>query len=233
VPRDLDAAADEKGERYTALIDEAMVPAVMAQGVAQFQDVTVEEGYFTPAQGLRLMQRSHDVGLPVRVHADAWAASRGWETAVAGGAVSAEHLTYTPDEEITRVGRTDTIAVLLPIAELIYMTSRRANARLFIEQEVPVAIATDFCSSIHATSLLNTIAAAAPWFRMTPAEVVVGATLNAAYSLRLQSNCGSLDPGKRGDVLILDCVHPDEVCLAVGAPLLQQVVIEGRVVVGS
>ena len=147
------------------------------------------------------MRRSHELGLPVRVHADAWASSQGWRTAVDGGAVSAEHLTYTSADEIREVGRTDTVAVLLPMAELIYMTSRRADARLFIEHEVPVAIATDFCSSIHATSLLNTVATAAPWFRMTPAEVIVGATLNAAYSLGLQSSCGSLDVGKRGDLL--------------------------------
>ena len=77
----------------------------------------------------------------------------GWETAVSGGALSAEHLTYTPDEEIRAVGETDTVAVLLPQAELVYMTDRRANARLFIDTGVPVAIATDYCSSIHATSL--------------------------------------------------------------------------------
>jgi imidazolonepropionase len=92
-------------------------------------------------------------------------------------------------------------------------------------------VATDFCSSIHATSLLNTIATAAPWFRMTPAEVIVAATLNASYSLGLQAFCGSLDVGKRGDLLILDCEHPDEICLAVGAPLLDTVVIAGEVVV--
>ncbi len=118
------------------------------------------------------------------------------------------------------------------MAELIYMTSRRADARAFIEHDVPVAIATDYCSSIHATSLLNTMATAAPWFRMTPAEVIVGATLNAAYSLGRQSSCGSLDVGKRGDLLILDCEHPDEVCLAVGAPLLDTIVIAGQVVMG-
>ena len=119
------------------------------------------------------------------------------------------------------------------MAELIYMTSQRADARLFIEHEVPVAVATDFCSSIHATSLLNTVATAAPWFRMTPGEVIVGATLNAAYSLGRQSSCGSLDVGKRGDLLILDCPHPNEVCLAVGAPLLDTVVIAGEVAVGA
>ncbi len=229
VPSDL----GETAEHYTDLIDGEMLPAVLAQGVAEFQDVTVEDGLFTPDQALRLMRRSHQLGLPVRVHADAWAPSLGWRTAVEGGAVSAEHLTFTSAGEIRGVGRTDTVAVLLPMAELVYMTNQRANARLFIEHEVPVGIATDFCSSIHATSLLNTMATAAPWFRMTPGEVIVGATLNAAYSLGRQASCGSLDAGKRGDLVILDCVHPDELCLAVGAPLLDQVIIAGRVVHGA
>ncbi len=229
VPRDLIAdSAEQRGELYTSLIAEEMLPAVVAQGYAQFQDVTVEDGYFTPAQALRLMAASREVGLPVRVHADAWKTSQGWHTAVEGGAVSAEHLTYTPDEEIRLVGQTETVAVVLPMAELVYMTDRRANARLFIDQQVPVAIATDYCSSIHSTSLLNSLATAAPWFRLTPAEVIVGATLNAAYSLGRQNECGSLDVGKRGDVIIVDCVHPNEICLAVGAPVLDTVVIAGE-----
>ena len=103
-----------------------MLPAVLRQGIAQFQDVTVEDGLFTPAQALRLMAQSRAAGLAVRVHADAWKPSHGWETAVEGGAISAEHLTYTPDEEIRRVGATDTIAVVLPVAELIYMTDRKS-----------------------------------------------------------------------------------------------------------
>jgi imidazolonepropionase len=223
VPRDLTGGADA----YTDLIAAEMLPAVIRQGVAQFQDVTVEDGLFTSAQALRLMVESHAAGLPVRVHADAWKTSQGWQTAVEGGAISAEHLTYTPDEEINAVGATDTIAVLLPIAELIYMTDRRANARLFVDNNVPVAIATDYCSSIHATSLLATMGSAAPWFRLTPGEVLVGATLNAAYSLGLQHRCGSLDVGKRGDLLVLDCPHPNEIFLGVGAGMLHEVVIGG------
>ncbi len=233
VPRDLEGDADVRADRYTDLIDGPMLSAVAAQGIAEFQDVTVEQGYFTPDQALRLMRRSREVGLPVRVHADAWAPSRGWATAVEGAAVSAEHLTYTPADEIREVGRTDTIAVILPMAELVYMTSERAKARMLIDHDVPVAVATDFCSSIHATSLLNTVGTAAPWFRMTPGEVIVGATLNAAYSLGRQASCGSLDVGKRGDLIVLDCPHPDEICLAVGSPLLDQVVIGGQIVIGA
>lgn len=229
VPRDIGAGdgGPAAGEAYAELIAAEMLPAVVEQGIAQFHDVTVEDGLFTPAQARRLIRAGREAGLPPRVHADAWKPSQGWATAAGEHAVSAEHLTYTPDDEIRDVGSTRTVAVLLPVAELIYMTDRRAGARLFIDHDVPVAVATDYCSSIHATSLLQTMGLAAPWFRMTPAEVIVGATLNAAYSLGLQERCGSLDEGKRGDLIVLDCPHPNEMFLAPGAPLLTDVVIAG------
>jgi imidazolonepropionase len=168
--------------------------------------------------------------MPSRVHADGWAAADGWRVAVAGGAVAADHLTYTADEDILEVGRTDTIATLLPIAELVYLCDRRANARLLIQQGVPVAIATDYCSTIHSTSLVATIGFAVPWFGITPSEAVVGATLNAAYSLCLGHDRGSIDVGKRGDLTVIDCLHPNEIFLGVGSPLSATVIIDGRVV---
>jgi imidazolonepropionase len=224
VPAELDA------EAYTDQVL-AMLPRVMDQGIASFHDVTCERGLFTPAQATRLLQRSRELGIPTKVHADAWQSSEGWRTAVAGGAVSAEHLTYTPDGEIREVGATDTGAVLLPQAELVYMTERRANARLLVEQQVPVAIATDYCSSIHATSLPTTIGIAGPWFSLTPAETIVGATLNAAYALLLQHDRGSIDVGKRGDLTILAAEHPEELSLAVGQQIVADVIVAGERVV--
>lgn len=230
IPRDLDPASGDPGQVYTDLVAGPMTDAVLAQGLAQFQDVTVEDGLFTPQQALSIMERSHEAGLTTRVHADAWKPSLGWKTAVAGGAISAEHLTYTPDAEIDEVGTADTIAVLLPVAELIYMTDRRANANRFIANDVPIAISTDYCSSIHATSLLSTMTMAAPWFRITPAQAIVACTLNAAYSLGIADQCGSLDVGKRGDLLILDCPHPNELFLGLANEMLDSVVIGGDVV---
>jgi imidazolonepropionase len=221
--------ADMEAEAYTDDVL-AMLETVVAHGLADFHDVTCEAGLFTPAQALRMLQRSAELGILTRTHSDAWQSSRGWETAVAGGALSAEHLTYTPDDEIRAVGQTDTVAVLLPQAELVYMTDRRANARLFIDTGVPVAIATDYCSSIHATSLTGTVALGAPWFRITPGEAIVGATLNAAYALSAAGDRGSLDPGKRGDLTILSVDHPEELCLAAGQDVVSQVVIGGEVV---
>ncbi len=207
-----------------------MLDAVVGGRLCTFHDITCERGLFTPAQARVLFDRSRALGVPTRCHADAWAGSEGWGTAVAGGAISAEHLTYTPDDEIRAVGATDTIAVLLPQAELIYMTDRRASARTFIDVGVPVAVATDYCSSIHATSLPVTLGMAAPWFRMTPGEVIVGGTLNAAYALGLADDRGSLDLGKRGDLTLLSVNHPGELCLAVGQEVISDVIIGGEVV---
>ncbi|HWD73951.1 MAG TPA: imidazolonepropionase [Solirubrobacteraceae bacterium] len=219
--RDADGYTDEVLE---------MLPRVIDQGIARFHDITCERGLFTPAQAGRLFERSRAAGIPTKAHSDAWAASDGWRTAVAGEAVSAEHLTYTPDEEIHEVGRTDTIAVLLPQAELVYMTERRANARLLIEHEVPVALATDYCSSIHATSLASTLAIGSPWFRITPAEAIVAGTLNAAYALQCSADRGSIDVGKRGDLTVLAVDHPAELCLAVGQAVVSDVIIGGEIV---
>jgi len=77
VPRDLDGEFDERADHYTGLIEHDMLPAIASQGIAEFQDVTVEKGYFTPEQAMRLMHRSRQFRLPVRVHADAWTSSSG------------------------------------------------------------------------------------------------------------------------------------------------------------
>jgi imidazolonepropionase len=217
-------------EDHVRLVRDTMLPAVVEQGIAGFHDLSCEEGDFASSLAAELLEASRRLGMPTRVHADASSSSRGWRTAVEGGAVAADHLTYTPDEEIRAVGKTETIAVLLPVAEQFYLDRQRANARLFVEQGVPVAIATDYCSSFQATSLALSVALACSWFRLTPAEALVGATLNAAYALQRGRDRGSLDVHKRGDLTLLDCVHPNEIGVRIGAPLVRYVVSRGRVV---
>jgi imidazolonepropionase len=221
--------ADETdADAYMESVVSEMLPQVAADGLAEFADVSCDAGLFDPHLVAKLLERAAALGIPTRVHADGWAAAEGWQTAAHHGAVAADHLTFTPDDEIAEVGACETIATLLPLAELIYMTERRANARAFIDAGVPVAIATDYCSSLGSSSLATTIGIAAPWFAITPAEAIVGATLNAAYSLRLGSDRGSLDVGKRGDLTVLDVPHPNDVYLAAGRPLVAGVVIAGN-----
>lgn len=217
-------------EAWAREVRDEVLPAVMAQGIAEFHDLSCEVGDYPHPIAADLLANSRLRGVPTRVHADASSDSRGWRTAVEGGAVAADHLTYTPDEEIRAVGSAGTIAVLLPIAEQFYLDPRRANARLFIQEAVPVAIATDYCSSFQASSLLLAMAMACSWFRLTPAEAIVGATLNAAYVLKRNHDRGSLDLGKRGDLTVLACAHPDEIGVAIGAPLVRYVISQGRII---
>ena len=142
-------------EDFARSVADVMLPAVKEQGIAEFHDLTCEIGDFDPPQAAALMDISRHMGMPTRVHADASSHSFGWRTAVEGGAVSADHLTYTPEEEIRDVGAAETIAVLLPLAEQFYLDAAAANARCFIEEKVPVAIATDYCSSFQVTSLCD------------------------------------------------------------------------------
>ena len=217
-------------EEYAALVKRSMLGKVLAQGIAEFHDITCEYGDFSPEIAADLLAVSRQLEMPTRVHADASSHSLGWRTAVEGGAIAADHLTYTPDEEIRALGATKTIAVLLPLAEQFYLDQRKANARLFIETGVPVALATDYCSSFQATSLPLTMAMACSWLGMTPAEAVVAATLNAAYVLGRGSDRGSIDPGKRGDLTILQIGHPNEIGTRIGAPLVQHVISCGKII---
>jgi len=214
-------------EEYARLVASEMLPAVIEQGIAEFQDLSCEIGDFEAPAAAALLAESRRLGMRARVHADASSHSFGWRTAVGGGAIAADHLTYTPESEIRGVGPTETVAVLLPLAEQFYLDEKKALARLFIETGVPVAIATDYCSSFQATSLLLSASLACSWFRMSPAEALVGATLNAAYVLDRATDRGSLDIGKRGDITILDCAHPDEIGVRIGAPLVRAVFSQG------
>ncbi|WP_320169410.1 imidazolonepropionase [Maridesulfovibrio sp.] len=215
---------------FVESVKKEMLPAVAEQGIAESQDLSCENGDFSASQAKELIEISSSFGLPVHVHADASSDSRGWRTAVEGHALSADHLTYTPDEEIFSVGATDTVAVLLPVAEQFYLDERKANGRLFIRNNVPVAVATDYCSSFQATSLPLTIAAACSWFKFTPAEAIVGATLNAAYALGKNRDRGSLDVGKRGDITIFNCEHPNQLGTAIGAPIVDKSISRGNII---
>lgn len=217
-------------DAYVGQICDEMLPAVAEQGIAEFCDVTCEAGYFDRAQAMRVIERAAELGLPCRIHADAWLPSGGWALAAETRALTADHVTFATDDEIRATAGTDTIAVLLPAAELIYFSKQRANARLLIEQGVAVAIATDYCSSIPAHSLRSSIGLAAAWFEISPGACIVGATLNAAYSLNRADRLGSLDPGKQADVLILDCEHPFQFVWELGASLVRRIYKNGRLV---
>lgn len=225
VPRDgPDARA------YAREIIDRMLPAVADQGIARFCDVSCSPSTFPAEVAGPILDRAAELGLRGRVHTDGGVSCGGWNFATAHQAVSADHLTFTPDEEISAVGPTNTIAALIPAAELYYRTSRRANARCFIENGVAVAITSDFCSSIHCAALYPLLALAAAWYCLTPEELIAAVTVNAAYALGMGSEVGTLQEGKRADLLVLDIPDYRMLAFEFGAASIEQVVIDGRVV---
>lgn len=188
---------------YVDELVEVMLPAVREQAGPVLNDVTCEQGVFSPEQARRVLERARELGMRNKVHADAFADSGGWAVAVECGALSADHLTFTPPERFRRYRGTSTVATVLPWAELVYMTSVRAPARTIIDNDIPLAVATDYCSSIGARSLYRAMTLAAPWFSLSPEEALVGSTLNAAYALGCADEAGSLDVGKWGDLVIV------------------------------
>ena len=221
VPREQSSA-----DAYVEVVVDEMLPRVKEQGIAVFCDTSCGDSFSVPLAE-RVLRAAAELGLGGRVHADGGTVTGGWELANRCGAASGDHLTALSREQIERVGAGDTVAVLLPMAELCYLWPR-ADARALIDTGVPVAIATDHCSSIHAPSLLGAMTMAAPWFRMTPAEVIAAVTVNAAYSLGVLDQVGTLDPGKSADLLITTVEDYRMLVFESGTPLIARVVVAGR-----
>jgi imidazolonepropionase len=213
---------------YVRVVADEMLPRVAAEGLAQWCDVFCEAGVFTPEQSERLLRAAAAHGLKPRIHADELAASGGSQVAARVGARSADHLVHADAESIAALRRGAVIATLLPAAAFYLKLGRFAPARELIAAGVPVAVATDINPGGGFTpSMPFVITLACFSMRMTLEEALVAATLNAACSLDLGDEVGSLEPGKLCDVVILRGGVVD--LLRVGASSIDTVVKRGRV----
>jgi imidazolonepropionase len=220
-------------ERYVDIIVNEMTPAVAKQGIAEFVDITVGEGMFSIKSCERMAAAAREAGLPIRTHAEGFTSDGGWRWSCEAGAVSADHVSGTSDDDIRATAGTNTIANLIPPAEMVYLMKKRGNARLMIESGIPVAICTDYCSSIHVSSLQASIGMACAWYEVTPAQAAVAATLNGAYSIRRQGDLGSLDVGKQADIGVYDVPNVNTLAWGFGSNYLDLLVKKGEIVVDN
>ncbi|HLT58029.1 MAG TPA: imidazolonepropionase [Limnochordales bacterium] len=221
----------DEPERFVARVIDEMIPAVAAEGLAEFCDVFCEQGVFTVEQSRRILEAGKAAGLRPKLHADEIVSFGGAELAAEVGAVSADHLVYASEEGIRRMAETGVVAVLLPATTLFLMGQRYAPARRMIEAGVPVALATD-CNpgSSPTESMQLVVALACLCLRMTPAEAIAAATINAAHAIGRAHEVGSLEVGKRADIIVLDAPNHQFIPYKVGINLVERVIIDGRVV---
>jgi imidazolonepropionase len=191
-------------EEYVELLINEMIPAVSAEGTARFCDVFVEESAFSVEEGRRILRAGKSAGLRAKLHADQLSSCGGAELAAEVGAVSADHLERISDAGIAAMKATGVVAVSLPLASL-YLGHAPLPARRIIEAGLPLAVATDFNpGSAPSYHLPFAMMLACTLQRMTPAEVLKGATLVAAQALGLGEQVGSLERGKAADFAVID-----------------------------
>jgi imidazolonepropionase len=192
------------GEYVRVIVDE-MIPAVAREGLAEFVDVFCESGVFDLGETEAILSAARAHGLGLKVHADELTPLGGAELAVRLGAASAEHLTKISPAGIAALAGGETIAVLLPATTFGLGSRDFAPARELIDRGAAVALATDFNpGSAPSCSMAFAVSVACSQMRMTPAEAVNAATINAAFSIGRGSSVGSLETGKKADCVVYD-----------------------------
>ncbi|MBC7185595.1 MAG: imidazolonepropionase [Calditrichaeota bacterium] len=225
-----DEYQDRRNE-YLDLIVEHIIPRVAEQRLAEFCDVFCERGVFTVAEARRVLLAGKAHGLKPKIHAEQLSRAGGAQLAAEVGATSADHLDYVDEGDIAALRDAGVVPVLLPGAVFFLGKSRYAPAREMLAAGLPVALSTDFnpgtCMS-ESLPLMMTLACTQ--MHMTPAEVLVATTLNAARAIDRASTLGQLRAGAQADCVIWDV--PDYRCIPYhfGVELAQTVIKRGRVV---
>jgi imidazolonepropionase len=219
---------DDRGE-WVHIVSEEIVPRAAGEGLAVFCDVFCEEGVFTVPESRSILDAARRAGLGLRIHADELALSGGAMLAAELRAASADHLLFIGEAEIAALARAGTVAVILP-GTAWWMRSRRAPARALIDAGVPVAVASDANPGTCYTESLPAVAVHACLdSNLSVEETLTGMTLNAAASLGLAAEIGSIEPGKSADLVVLDAPDDRHLIYHWGVDLVAAVVLRGRV----
>ena len=216
---------------YVTLVAEEMIPAVGERGLARFCDVFCEEGVFTVDESRRILEAGRTSGMEPKLHADELHASGGAELAAELGARSADHLVCVSDAGVDALARAGVAAVLLPGTTLSLGCGAFAPARGLIDSGVPVALATDCNPGSSMTESMQIILSLASMaLKMTPAECVSAATVNAAFAVGVESSTGTIEPGKLCDLVIWEVDDYRAIPYHYGVNLVKSVIKRGSVV---
>jgi imidazolonepropionase len=191
-------------EAYIDLVIEEMIPEVSRRSLAEFCDVFCEEGVYTREESRRILSAAAKAGLKPKIHADEFTNQQGAELAVEVGARSADHLLAISVQGLKALRESDVIPVLLPGTSFSLGLDSYAPAREMLQWGLKVALGTDLnpgSSMTESMPMIMTLACV--MLRMTPAEAIVGATLNAARAVDRAEDVGSLTVGKKADLTLM------------------------------
>lgn len=221
----------ERREDYVRLLIERMLPEVQARGLAEYADAFVDDHAFSVDEARRILSAAREIGLGVRVHADQLADNGAAQLAADLGAASADHLEYASPAGIEALAAAGTCGVLLPAATFFLMMDVKPPGRKLADAGVPVVVATDF----NPGSCPSDSMGAALWFAcltagLTVDESITASTLNAAHALGRADDIGSIEPGKRADLVVHHVPNRYHLIYRFGQPRIGKVIAAGRLV---
>jgi imidazolonepropionase len=215
---------------YIKLIIEKMIPEVAKRKLAVFCDIFCEKGVFDIEESREILKSAKDHGFKLKLHADQLSSLGGSKLAAEVGAISADHLEFIDDDGIEKMKKSGVIGVLLPGACFGLGIKEYPPARKMIEKGLPVALATDFNPGSSMTeSMPMILSLACLMMRMTPAEAIVASTINSAYAVDKGNEIGSIEVGKKADLVIWNVQNYKEIPYHFGVNLVDQVIKDGKV----
>jgi imidazolonepropionase len=218
-------------DEYVALLIKRLIAEVAARKLAEFCDVFCDRGAFSREQSWRILDAGRRYGLTPRLHAEQLTRTGATQLAVELGAASCDHLEQINQADIRALAKSKTVATLLPGCDFHLGLKQYAPARALIEAGAIVSLATDYNPGTSPTlSIPMILSLACTQLRMTPAEAIAAATINAAYALRRHKQVGSVEPGKLADLAVFEVDDYQEIPYYFGVNKCWMTVKKGQIV---
>lgn len=224
---------DNRTDDYVDLIISEMIPNVVKKNLAEFCDVFCEKGIFTIDQTRKILNTAKRYGLVPQIHIDEITDTNGAKLAADLNAIQAGHLLKSNSDGLKEMAEADVIATLLPGTPFCLMSKEYAPARKMIDLGIPVALGTDLNPNCWIESMQMIIALACYNMRLSPAEALAASTINSASALQRQDEIGSLEVGKKADLIIFNVPNSNFLSYKLGVNLVSTVVKNGKIVVNS
>jgi len=219
----------DKVDQLTDQIVNKWIPEVAKRKLAKYCDVFCEKGYFNVTQSKRILEAGMKHGLKPRIHADWLAHSGGAKLGAELNVISADHLIFTPPEEIRTLVKKGIVGTFLPTTPFCYLGTY-AKARDIIKAGLPVALGTDLSAADMCESMQMMMTIAILQMRMTTEEALTAATINAAHAIQRAKEIGSLEVGKKADIVIFDAPNHKYFSYHYGVNLAEKIFKNGELV---
>jgi len=222
---------------YTRLVCDEMLPGVKkwwqknaGSRKLPFVDVFCETGAFNLAQSRRILETAKQLGFPLKIHADEFDNLGGASLAAELHAASADHLVVTSSSDIEALGNSETVAVSLPCTPFGLAEKEYSPAQEMLEKGVTLAIATDINpGTAWCENMQFAIALACRYLKLTPAQAIAAATINAAFAISQNQRVGSIEPGKQADLVLFDIPDYRHLGYRFGVNLAHTVIKKGKI----